>query len=353
MGRPNHIPKHCEHKPTGRGFVRLDGKQVYTGRWGTQEAARRYERLVGEWMLNGRREAVPEAEAGSLLGLFDEWASHPPTKASYWRSLTKTVRGALVQTGAGNLPAARLTPKAFKAVRQVWIDKNLCRRMVNEHGLHLRAMLKWGVVEGLVPSSVLEGVRAVGGVRRGTPGVVDREPVGPVPPDVLAATLAELPRPFLDVARIQLLTAARPGEILAMRPRDIERAGDVWFYRPRAHKTAWKGKSRTVPIGPKAQAILGPLLEGRLPDEPVFHPPRRMRPYAHDSYSNAVARACRRAGVPRWGVNRLRHNAATEIRRDFGLDAVQAVLGHSSARISEIYAILDVVKAAEVVKQIG
>ena len=81
MGRPNHIPKHCEHKPTGRGFVRLDGKQVYTGRWGTQEAARRYERLVGEWMLNGRREAVPEAEAGSLLGLFDEWASHPPTNA--------------------------------------------------------------------------------------------------------------------------------------------------------------------------------------------------------------------------------------------------------------------------------
>jgi len=45
----------------------------------------------------------------------------------------------------------------------------------------------------------------------------------------------------------------------------------VWLYIPKEHKTAGLGKPRAIPLGPKAQAILAPLIVGLEPDEPVFN----------------------------------------------------------------------------------
>jgi integrase len=54
-----------------------------------------------------------------------------------------------------------------------------------------------------------------------------------------------------------------------------------------------------------------------------------------------------------WAPNRLRHAAATEVRKKFGLEAAQVVLGHSSADITQVYAERDQELAAKVIKQIG
>jgi integrase len=59
------------------------------------------------------------------------------------------------------------------------------------------------------------------------------------------------------------------------------------------------------------------------------------------------------AGVPAWSPNQLRHAAATRIRRELGLEAARAVLGHSSAQVTEIYAELDQSKAADAMKRLG
>lgn len=59
---------------------------------------------------------------------------------------------------------------------------------------------------------------------------------------------------------LQLFTAARPGEVVAMRPCDIDVSGRVWFYRPAHHKTAHHGHARVVYIGPRAQEVLRPFL---------------------------------------------------------------------------------------------
>jgi integrase len=356
------IPKHCEHRATGRGFVRLGGKQVYTGRWGTQEAATRYERLVAEWMLAGRQEARQGCGEATMLDLIDQWAKKPPTAAKFWPSLTASVRKGLVATRTGGLTPERFTPKAFKLLRQSWIDRGLCRRMVNEHGLHLRAMLKWAVAEELCPVATLQGVRAVGSVRRGAPGVRDREPVAPVPADVLEATRAKLSPRHRDMVDLQLLTGMRPGELCAMRLGDLDRSGEVWAYRPAAHKNAWRGKTRAVSLGPRAQEILRPYIEraatgARLNPAvrsfPLFPAVGKAKPITLAAYYNAVARAARRAGREPWGLNRLRHNAATNIRREFGLEAAQVVLGHANARITEIYAEVSRERADAVAKQIG
>lgn len=55
----------------------------------------------------------------------------------------------------------------------------------------------------------------------------------------------------------------------------------------------------------------------------------------------------------RWAPNRLRHTAATFIRKEFGLDAARAILGHSSPAVTEVYAELDREKATEVMARIG
>lgn len=50
----------------------------------------------------------------------------------------------------------------------------------------------------------------------------------------------------------------------------------------------------------------------------------------------------------------LRHTAATEIRRAFGLEAAQLALGHSSAQVTDaVYAERDHGKVAEIMRQVG
>lgn len=56
----------------------------------------------------------------------------------------------------------------------------------------------------------------------------------------------------------------------------------------------------------------------------------------------------------RWHPHQLRHTAATEIRRAFGLEAAQLALGHSSAQVTDaVYAERDHGKVAEIMRQVG
>ncbi len=67
----------------------------------------------------------------------------------------------------------------------------------------------------------------------------------------------------------------------------------------------------------------------------------------------APCNACQANELPHWHPHQLRHTKATEIRREAGLDAARAVLGHRSPKITEVYAELDMNKAAEVAARLG
>lgn len=54
-----------------------------------------------------------------------------------------------------------------------------------------------------------------------------------------------------------------------------------------------------------------------------------------------------------WTPNQLRHAAGTEVRRQFGLEAAQVVLGHAGADVTQVYAERDQLLAAEVMRKIG
>ena len=64
-------------------------------------------------------------------------------------------------------------------------------------------------------------------------------------------------------------------------------------------------------------------------------------------------RAYGKAGVPVCTPHRLRHNAATRARRDFGLEAAQVLLGHARADVTKLYAEADEAKAIDVVERCG
>jgi integrase len=218
------------------------------------------------------------------------------------------------------------------------------------------------------------------------------------------------------MARLQRLTGMRPGEVVIMRALDLDTTGKVWLYRPGSdegphgrHKTAWRGHTRVIPIGPQAQQVLKDWLRPNIteylfqpceveaardrerglarktprpPSQASRRPMRRPRRapgvrYSVSSYDKAVTRgiaaantaracerckalppadrceACQAGAVPRWHPNQLRHTKATEIRREAGLDAARAVLGHRSPAITQVYAELDMAKAASIMERLG
>lgn len=54
-----------------------------------------------------------------------------------------------------------------------------------------------------------------------------------------------------------------------------------------------------------------------------------------------------------WHPHQLRHNAATNLRKEFGVELARIILGHATAFTTEIYAEADREQAMEVIAKIG
>jgi integrase len=232
-------------------------------------------------------------------------------------------------------------------------------------------------------------LQAVRGLRKGLPGVRESRKVKPVSVHAVKAVLRRVQPMLRAMIRFQFFTGCRPGEVCRLKPGRIDRAGEVWVFRPRRHKTAHHGKKREVLIGPRARKVLEPWLEGVAPDEYVFSParaeqarqarrracrktplwpshlkqqaarrkgnPKRPKRERYDvaSYRRAIKRACKQADIPSWAPNQLRHTAATRIRRRHGIELARIILGHSTAFTTEIYAEADRKQAKKVIGEIG
>jgi len=66
-----------------------------------------------------------------------------------------------------------------------------------------------------------------------------------------------------------------------------------------------------------------------------------------------VLRLSKKAGVPPWSPNQLRKLRATEVRKDYGLEASQVVLNHANAEITQIYAARDLDLATRIAAETG
>jgi integrase len=388
--------------------VTLDGCDIYLGRYGSPESRAEFDRILAEWLCNGRRLPAPASASGTDLSVNELAVAYLTFADGYYTkrgkptsepvSIRQTIRP--LRQIYGHALAREFGPLQLKAVRQAMIDAGLCRNEVNKRTGRIVRMFKWAVGEAIVPPSVHHGLVAVSGLRRGRADVRESEPVKPVPDAFVDAVRTHVPPQVWAMIELMRRTGMRPQEVCMMRTIDIDRSGRVWIYTPETHKTEHHGRSRRIYIGPTAQETLRPwlrteltaylfspreameyrLVERRRNRKSSVQPSQRDRSKAkarrrpggrYDTRSlyHAVAYGIRKANreaerlaeaegrefvpIPDWHPNQLRHSAATRLRKEFGLDTARAVLGHSSPAVTELYAELDGAKAAEAMERVG
>lgn len=377
---------------SGQARIRISGVDCYLGVWGTPESHAEYQRRIQEWraghrVLTGSRRGGARTVADLLAPVAAHVAARyrqpdgkPSAEVAGYRAALRPVRELY-----GDVPVQDFGPLALQAVRQTWIDRGVSRGVINQWTARIVRMWRWAASQELIPYTLAEALGTVRGIPMGTPGVTDRPDVPPVPQADLDATLAQLGHVLRAAVRLQLLTAARPGEILRLRPCDLDRSprveierghwldtgGRVWVKVFRrgddhgGHKNAGRGHGRILLFGPKAQAVLTPFLD-RDPLAYLFRPQETLdaqangrratakrEHYTVDKLGQAVRRACLRAGVPNWHPHQLRHSAATHLVEQFGWEVAQLVLGHRTLSATRIYAANRYGKAVEAIFQVG
>jgi integrase len=414
MPRKFRAPGYLHHKATGQAFVRLDGHDYYLGRYDTPESRAAYDRLIADWLRRRAGHAgVPapppaRLSVGALAARFLEHATAKYQGPERIKELLHYRQALTVLDGLhGRTPAADFGPKALREVRDAMAGK-WSASTANHNLTRLKTMLRWLAQEELLPEARLQALLTVPGLPRDP----EEPDVPPVPEADLAATWPELNPVVRALCGFLLHTAARPSEACRLTPADLHREGrveiargitaeigDLWAVRYDRHKThARTRRPRIILVGPRAQAILRPFLEGRPPGAAVFSPKeaaeawlaaaeRSLGPagrarapgarYDVPALNHAIVRACERAlGLPEalrarkrraerlawraancWSVGQLRHNAASRLREEFGnelgLELGKTILGHTSTTTTLLYALTSYRQAAEAVRRIG
>lgn len=378
MPRLTHaLPRYRLHRASGQAVVTLGGRDHYLGPFGSSRSYQARDQLIAEWLANGRRDPGATAVAApvsvnDLAAAYWKFALGYYVKEGKPTGETAVIKMALRRLceAFGSLPAESLTPHALKELQQRMIGEDLARTYINKQIERMRRMYRWGVAEGWAPVTTYQALACLPGLKKGRSAARETAPVRPVSEEVVQATLPHLPPVVADMVRLQRLTGCRPEDVWAIRPGDVDRESTIWWYVPPSHKTEHhEGHDRRIPLGPRAQAVLRPYLD-RPADAPCFSPAegrrrryeilrasrqtpvppsqqnrRRARPrrspgesYDTRAYNRAIARACHLAGIEKWSPNQLRHAAATETRRKFGLEAAQALLGQRRIEVTQIYA---------------
>ena len=385
------------HK-TGQARIKLFGRSVYLGLHGSPESWAEYQRLLDLW----RRGELPEharAETvaanprtvADLLAAYMRWAERRHAGKRQLEILVDAL-APLVRL-CGHLPCGDLRKPVLRraledAAAGRWLTpgereehrrngRRLLwgRRYANRNLRRWLAALRWCEGEELVPAGAFRLLEDTEPLREGE--AHETEEVVPVPEEDYARTLPHLGPIPRALAETLALTGARPGELFRLTPGMLNRSGvvelakgyrvtlgEVWAYQPQRHKTSWRGHRRVILFGPQAQAVLGPLLEGRGGSTPVFCPREASRRdpgspggpranYDRHSLGQAIARACRRAGVPRWSAYRLRHLAASRLCSQFGPEVARVVLGHRDLRLLDTYVMPDLERAARALGEAG
>lgn len=413
------------HRASGRGVVRLNGRDVYCGVWPSDlknpppEVTDAYRKAIAEWLAGATVATVPRGEAVAqrvegvpmftvveLLASFWQFAERTyagPEGTTEKASYAMTLR--ILKRLYADLPCVQFTPLKLRAVREEFIRQGWNRTNVNAHTRRVKRIFRWGVEHELVPPSVITGLGAVAGLRRGSSEVREAKIVKPVDDATLTATLPHLPPPVANLVQLLRLCGARVGELCRMRPVDIDQTGETWIYRPIRHKTASRGHARAIAFGPRARALVAPIIAGLDQQAFVFSPARwvaaqnaersakrqtkrwkshmernarkrkavpERKPreaYTPITVAQAVARACCKAfkapkelsddevkeweKTHRWHPHQIRHAFGTEARRVAGIESASAGLGHSSLATSQIYARADETLASQLAERIG
>lgn len=349
-------------------------RRYYCGPWDSPRAKQRYGQLIAAWLAAGRRLSTEKREdptVAEVLLSYRLWAEQ-----NYSKGELGCIRAALRVAGEvhGMTDATTFGPAELEQIRNAIALAGNTRGWCNKQVSRLRAAFRWAAERGLVGPSVHHALTLLRPLRRNRGPARESVKVRPPAPEQVRAAIRCMNRQVSAMVQLQVLTAARGGELFRLRPRDIDRRAEVWKIEVEEHKMAYAGRDRTLWLGPQSQAILRPFLDGRPADAYLFSPaeaaeerrsaaqaPRRAsrsqrigNTYNRTTYRNAIARACRRANVPEFRPHQLRHLSLTLVRERFGIEASGIWAGHASAELTDrVYAERDMNRALEIARLAG
>ncbi len=269
--RRNPFPTPRQHK--GAAVIDVyDGptrRTVTLGPWGSDLAQQEYERLLARLRIG--KPAVQHAGAGPAdTTVAEALVRYTDHIEAYYRNPDGTPTGTAedikitlgyLKRSFAALPLREFDIRCFKALRQALIDDKRVRNQVNRRAGMVRSFIRWCVEEELpVASGVLEKLRAVKALAPGRDGVPEGEVREPADPAAVEKVLPFLPPMVAGAFQVVRLTGARPSEILKLKPCELDRSGKEWELTPTRHKGSWRGKGRTIYLGPEAQAVLASWL---------------------------------------------------------------------------------------------
>lgn len=243
-------------------------------------------------------------------------------------------------------------------------DPRYSRSTINTRISKIRQVFKWGLGEEMVPADVLVSLQSVKAISYGRTQAREKPKPKAVPDHYVDAVCLVAPPTIRAMIQVHRLTGMRPGEVVIMRPCDIDMAGDVWLYTPSTHKLSHREKDRVVCIGPNAQEYITPYIKFDT-QQYIFSPKTAMderyskcdthrrekqaptlrttgrkvgEKYTTNTYAQAITKLCKKHKIMHWSPNQLRHNFLTKVRQTHTLDHSQAVGGHSDQRTTQRYA---------------
>jgi len=345
------VPSLKLHAKSGQFRAWIGGRYQYFGT-DRGRASRRYDRALAEWLSAGRPTASKIVTVAELVTRFMENAeTYYPSSGRYGGERVNFAYALGHLEPLAKMPAESFGPQQLRAVREGMIAQGLARTTINGRIRRIRQVWRWGAAEGLIDSAVLTGLGALQQLKRGRTSASETAPVEPVHESHIEAVRRVVRPVVAAILDLQLLTAMRPGEVTTMRGCDIEWAGTFATYQPLSHKSAWRGKARSIELGPRSQAIVREWLQ---PDLMAYlFTTKHGNPYAVRTLRTLVVRACEKAGVPEFSPNQIRHTALQRYRREFGIETARIVAGHSHMDTTMIYTARDRAIAREAAQRLG
>lgn len=251
----------------------------------------------------------------------------------------------------------------------------LSRNTVNHLIADLKRVFKWGLTQELIAADQWVALQAVPGLKAGRSPAKEPKPRTAVDWKDVEAIFPHVSPVVKAMILVQWYTGCRPQNVCQLRPREIDRTESPWIWKPEHHKGKWRGQDLVIFIGPRAQEALLPFLD-RDPNSYCFSPKEASNKkqakdcYNSGTYGQAVAHGLaglslgeikkpysrpkfRVAGIRYWTPHQLRHAKAQLVRDELGIEAAQAVLGHSSLHATQIYAKRTMERAKEIARNCG
>ena len=397
-------PSYRLHKASGQAMVCLGGRDYYLGEYGSARSKAEFHRLKAEYHQSGCSSSfgappdeltVAQLIAGYIKYSKAQFGTGP--ESEYLRA--KPVLTILMRL-YGHTNAVDFGPLQFEVVQAEQTKPTVTkrkdgtrtvryrsRRYINAQMKRLRAVIKWATSKALIPPTVLVAIQTVPPLKYGRTDAPELPDVVSVSDEIVEQTLPHLNHVVRAMVAFQKLTGARPGEICVIKPRMVDKSlKDTWLIIYDRHKTAYRGKKRSISIGPKAIEILRPfLLRGE--DDYCFSPReavKRLRELKHEarttplscgnspgtnakkrpgkspgecystqSYGRSIRGSCVKAGIEPWAPNQLRHAFATQITRNMSIEHASQAMGHADTRITKTYLDEDRAKANEAARMHG